>query len=69
MAPAILYEYLTEYHSSVLIKLDRGGQQSERVPQILFGFGGVSLQNNKGWLHQEITMKAVSWGKFGDVLI
>lgn len=38
MAPAILYEYLTEYHSSVLIKLDRGGQQSERAPQILFGF-------------------------------
>lgn len=56
MAAAILYEYLTEYHSSVLIKLDRRGQ-SERRPQILFGSVFFPLQNNKGWLHQEISMK------------
>lgn len=38
MAPTILVEYLIEYHSSVLIKLDRRGQQSERLPQILLFF-------------------------------
>lgn len=37
-AQAILVEYLIEYHSSALIKLDRGGQQSEQPPPILSFF-------------------------------
>lgn len=38
MARTILVEYLIEYHSSVLIKLDRRGQQTELLPQMLFFF-------------------------------
>lgn len=36
MVRTILVEYLIEYHSSVLIKLDRRGQESERQTQIFF---------------------------------
>lgn len=38
MAQTILVEYLIEYHSSGLIKLDGGGQQSEQWAQILLFF-------------------------------
>lgn len=50
MAQTILVEYLIEYHSSVLIKLDRRGQQSERLKCFFL------VQNNKQLLHQKIYM-------------
>lgn len=52
-AQTILVEYLIEYHSSALIKLDRGGQQSEQPPPILFFF---HFQTMRTHLCQKIYM-------------
>lgn len=38
MAPTILAEYLIEYHSSALIKLDGRAQQSEQQQLAFFFF-------------------------------
>lgn len=67
MAPTILVEYLIEYHSSVLIKLDGRGQQSERPAQSLF-FLKLSLRNNKRSLHQNIYMKPPQRQRVGESL-
>ena len=38
MAQTILVEYLIEYHSSVMIKLDRRQQKSELLTQVYYFF-------------------------------
>lgn len=66
MAHAILVEYLIEYHSSVLIELDRRGQQSERLPLLKCCF---LLRNNQQLLHQkhshELRLRSSVSGEFG----
>lgn len=67
MAPTILVEYLIEYHSSVLIKLDGRGQQSERPAQTLF-FPKLSLRNNKRSPRPNIYMKPPQRQRVGESL-
>lgn len=72
MAPTILVEYLIEYHSSALIKLDGRAQQSEQqlaqTWRSFFSFFFLSLflsssslklllRNNKRSAHQSICME------------
>lgn len=69
MARTILVEYLIEYHSSALIKLDRRGRESERQTQhsfFLFLFftaaqSDVVVSEN---LHKPASEAAACQGKF-----
>lgn len=54
MVRTILVEYLIEYHSSVLIKLDRRGRESERQTQIFFFSFFFLWQHNQMLLHQKM---------------
>lgn len=70
MARTILVEYLIEYHSSALIKLDRRGRESERQTQHSFFFlflfftaaqSDVVVSEN---LHKPASEAAACQGKF-----
>lgn len=78
MAPTILVEYLIEYHSSALIKLDGRAQQSEQqLAQtwrsfFLFSFLSSSsplkllLRNKKRSAHQSICMESLRGQRDGE---
>lgn len=63
MAPTILAEYLIEYHSSALIKLDGRAQQCEQqLAQMCLSFYffvlKLLLRNNKRSVHQNVCMES-----------
>lgn len=64
MARTILVEYLIEYHSSVLIKLDRRGRESERQNSVFFFTAAQSDVVASENLHKPASEEAACQGKF-----